>query len=114
MVSISGHLYVINNKLLHFKNKLPLYFSRKPRDLNEIDRWKATELRIFVLYIGKIVLKNVVHKRIYNHFLLLNVGLSILLNSKIVCELEMIEKARSIFQLFISDVINIYGPAFAV
>ena len=71
-------------------------------------------MRIFVLYIGKIVLKNVVHKRIYNHLLLLNVGLSILLNSKLICELEIIEKARSIFQLFISDGINIYGPAFSV
>ena len=35
----------ITSRLLSFKGKLPSEFARQPRSLNELDQWKATELR---------------------------------------------------------------------
>ncbi len=53
-------------------------FSRKSRSLSELARWKATELREFLLYTGPIVLKNVLPKRLFEHFLLFHVAVKLL------------------------------------
>jgi len=47
----------------------------------ELDRWKATELRSFLLYTGPVVLKSVLEHDIYNHFMCLSVAVSIMLTS---------------------------------
>ena len=49
---------LINDGLLKSRRFLPLEFHRRPRGLNHIDRWKATEFRTFLLYVGYIVLKD--------------------------------------------------------
>jgi len=38
---------------------MPCEFARKPRTLDEMCRWKATEFRTFLLYIGTFVIKSV-------------------------------------------------------
>ena len=45
-----------NRRIEMIKTCLPANFQRRPRPLSEIDYYKATELRLFLLYIGKIVL----------------------------------------------------------
>lgn len=52
--------------------------ARKPRSLEELPRWKATEFRIFFLYIGPI--KSIVSKELYKHFLCLHVAIIIFLS----------------------------------
>lgn len=49
----------ISISLENLKSHMPCEFAGKPRKLDEICRWKATEYRTFVLYIGTFVTKPV-------------------------------------------------------
>ncbi|KAJ8911937.1 hypothetical protein NQ315_016279 [Exocentrus adspersus] len=59
---------------------LPREFNRKPRSLTELARWKATELRTFLLYLGPLVLNKTVDLAIYEHFLLLHCAITIIIS----------------------------------
>jgi hypothetical protein len=61
----SRQLLEISEKLLDTRNYIPSDFSRKPRTILEIDRWKATECRQFLLYTGPVVLKSVLSPPLY-------------------------------------------------
>ena len=47
-----------DKNLLSFNNYIPTDFARKHRSVKELDRWKATELRLFLLYTGPVILQN--------------------------------------------------------
>ena len=61
--------------MLNLKSYLPKEFLRKGRPLNEVDRWKATEFRTFLLYSGPVVLRQCLPMNFYNHFKLLFVSI---------------------------------------
>jgi len=67
----------ISNRLILLKKYIPSDFSRKPRSLDELSRWKATELRQFLLYTGPVVLYSLVSKKMYYNFLYLNIAMTI-------------------------------------
>ena len=61
----------IDSRMYDIAKSIPSMFSIKPRlkpSLKEVDRWKVTEFRLFLLYIGKIVLKKIREKKYYKHF----------------------------------------------
>ncbi|XP_041926913.1 uncharacterized protein LOC121690429 isoform X2 [Alosa sapidissima] len=104
---ISDHLKSLNGKL-------PREFSRQPRGLQELDRWKATEFRQFLLYTGPVVLRDVLAPTVYKHFLALTVVMSILLNSDDVLRNEYLGYARDLTVYFVEKSEEIYGKTFAV
>jgi len=66
-----------------FKNvrsTVPSELNRRPRSLEDYKQWKATKFRTFFLYLGPVVLKNILDIDMYNNFLILHVAISILLN----------------------------------
>ncbi len=104
---ISDHLKSLNGKL-------PREFARQLRGLQELDRWKATELRQFLLYSGPVVLREVLAPTFYKHFLALTVIMSILLNSDDVLRNEYLGYARDLTVYFVEKSEEFYGKTFAV
>jgi hypothetical protein len=109
----SNQIVRISNRLADIKEFIPLRtFARKPRSLLEIDRWKATELRQFLLYTGMIVLKGIINEEIYEHFLLLSTSMRILVSKAFFEEHKYV--AGEMLLLFVDKCRFIYGPEFMV
>jgi len=53
----------LSDALVLHRNEMPGEFARKPRSVSELDRWKATELRQFLLYTGPVCLKNLIPEK---------------------------------------------------
>jgi hypothetical protein len=106
------HADLISQKLLEIKQFMPTCFARKPRSLDEIDRWKATELRQFLLYTGKIVLKGILRPDLYEHFLCFSIGISILVSPEL-CR-QHLQYAKNIFEYFVAKSEKLYGKEFLV
>lgn len=86
---------------------LPIEFGRKSRSLWEIDRWKASELRTFLLYTGPIILCNVIKVEQYNLFLNLSVAVRILAMPH--QKAEMIDYAESLLIYFVAQFKTLFG-----
>ncbi|XP_070513005.1 uncharacterized protein [Cardiocondyla obscurior] len=64
--------------MITFNKYIPVEFVRHARGINEMDRWKATEFRLFLLYLGPIILKKYLNKNYYIHFCVLHTAIRIL------------------------------------
>ncbi|XP_045036587.1 uncharacterized protein LOC123466566 [Daphnia magna] len=100
----------ISNFLLVISSYIPADFARKPRSLCELARWKATELRQFLLYTGPVVLKPILPKPLYLHFLLLHTGIKILTHKLLSQQFN--DYAKQLLVLFVSQCRELYGKDF--
>lgn len=74
----SSQIDAINDKLEMAALSLPTEFSRPVKDIRSYKQFKCTQLRLFLLYLSIVVLKDVLPTFQYEHFLLLFVGVRIL------------------------------------
>ena len=102
----------ISTSLVNLRENVPSDFSRKPRSLFEIDRWKATELRQFLLYTGPVVLNGLIHPNMYDNFMLLSVAMHLLLNEKL--SNTYFQYASELMVAFVTHFYQIYGRDMAV
>lgn len=109
----SRNTKLISEQLLSLKKYIPTEINRKPRELTELSRWKATELRTFLLYLGPVVLKNILPIALYEHYLLLHCGITILCNQKYITKFG-IDLANDILTVFVNHCEKIYGKSFYV
>lgn len=100
----------ISDKLINLRSYVPSEFSRLPRGLDYIEYYKATELRMFLLHSGLIVLKGHLKKPMYSHFKLLVCALRILTTSAICQTLNNL--AQSLLNEFVSKYSSLYGAHF--
>lgn len=100
----------LSETLVYFREQAPLEFSRKPRSLAYLDRWKATELRQFLLYTGMVSLHGVLDDVLYNNFMLLSVAMYILLSPQLC--LKYSDFASELLKTFVSNFGDIYGKQF--
>lgn len=91
---------------------LPVEFNRKCRSLNELPRWKTTELRTFLIYVGPIVLLNLTNVAIYKHFLLFHLAVIIFLSNKYIFKYHLF--AKSLIDTFVLHCEQLYGLEFYV
>ena len=97
----------ISNRLDFLKHFVPFEFARKPRTLNDLPRWKATEFRQFLLYTGIVVLKDILPVPLYNHFIILNCAIRILTSSKLAKLFA--DYANDLLVLFVTESERFYG-----
>jgi hypothetical protein len=102
----SKSIHVLSKLLLDLKPFIPSEFVRKTRHIQDICRWKATELRLFLLYIGVVVLKDILNKNIYTNFLSLYISMLILLIPDYMC---YIDYAESLLDYFVRTFEEMYG-----
>lgn len=74
----SQHKQKISENLIEVSSQIPLEFQRCSRSLAFFKYWKATEFRMFLLYIGPLVLKSNIPQNAYQLFILLHCAISIL------------------------------------
>lgn len=100
----------ISETLINCKNCIPKEFNRKPRGLIELDNWKATELRTFLLYLGPLALKGILPIPKYEHFLMFSVSIRILLSNNH----QWYDFAQSLLVRFVELVPKLYSKEFLV
>ena len=106
----SGQFSRISDICEAIRNCFPSAFNRKPRRMDELKLWKATEFRTFLLYVGPVVLKDVIDKETYRLFLCLTVAISILSNPTLVQ--QHAGYAENLLKYFVSAAIERYEQQF--
>ncbi|KAJ8007744.1 hypothetical protein DPEC_G00097390 [Dallia pectoralis] len=108
----AGQVQEISSRLLQLKSSIPSIFARTPRGLDELERWKATEFRQFLLYTGRLVLKGVLREDLYNHFLTFSVAIGLLVCPTLVQPHH--HYAQNLLQYFVEKGCELYGATFLV
>ena len=87
--------------------KMPHEFQHQCCAVQECDSWKATEARQFLLYLGPVILKDILDKKMYEHFKLLSISI------RCLCSEELIEvyvdSASSWLEQFVNEYIKYFG-----
>jgi len=107
---------VIDKKLTNLSQYIPQEFQRnlnensRKHPLQDVSRWKATELRQCPLYTGMVVFQDFLSKKTYNHFMELCVAIRILSTDNITD--AYIIFAKKLLIHFVSTFGQIYGKTF--
>ena len=109
-----NHIDTIHSRIITVQSSIPNMFVRKSRSFVDLERFKATELRQLLLYSGKIVFKNILNIYYYNHFLILNLAISLLCSAKICKNRNYIEYAHRLLICLIQRGQILFGNKFLV
>lgn len=94
--------------IVKMKSYTPYEFERKLRSpIADLKRWKAVECRMFLLYVGIVVLKDMVPPEVYYHFLLLSTAIRLVSNPD-TC-ISNSDLAQTLLERFVTEFPNIYG-----
>jgi len=100
----------IDTEMLSLRKYFPKEFARLPRPLNDIEHWKATEFRNFLLFTGPLVLKKRLKKAFYLHFMKLHCAIKILITPDLC--LSNNEIAHNLIVEFVEEFKIHYGAKF--
>ncbi|XP_070152508.1 uncharacterized protein [Polyergus mexicanus] len=109
----SRKVNILSEQLESLKSYIPLEFNRKPRTLHELPRWKATEFRTFLLYLGPLVLKNIVDTAVYENYLLFHTAISILISAKFISKFSC-AFPQELLNIFVKHCEQLYGQEFLI
>ena len=102
----------ISRDLVSIAASTPSEFARRPRSFFELDRWKATEFRQFVLYTGIVVLRDKISKNLYELFLVLSIAMTILHNNDNAERKPLLKFAKKSLQSFVYNATLLLGKTF--
>ena len=102
------NIKLCSEKLVFLSQYIPSEFSRKPRSLDELPRWKCTELRLFLFYLSPIILKEFIKPDYYEHFMTFQVAMTLLAREDLFCD-DNIELAQNLINIFVPRLAYLYG-----
>jgi hypothetical protein len=102
----------LSERLIFFALYCPVEFARKPRALDELPRWKATEFREFLLYSGPFILEGLLSDELYKHLMLLFVSIRILASKQQA--VMYCDYASELLVKFVTDAEVLYGKQIMV
>ncbi|XP_046397234.1 uncharacterized protein LOC124164106 isoform X1 [Ischnura elegans] len=97
----------LSRRLISVASWIGVEFARKTRNFDDVCRYKATEFRLFLLYVGPSLLHNYLPEKYLRHFLCLHVAISILCD-EVNC-IVYNEYARSLLMYFVKSFSKLYG-----
>lgn len=100
----------ISQRLITFTAYFPKEFVRKPRSLEYLKYFKATEYRSFLLYTGCVALKQICPSNMFHHFLFLHCA-SFILSDEVLHQ-DMNDEADQFYHEFVNKCMSIYGKDF--
>lgn len=103
----------LSQKMISLKTNVPKEINRKPRSLDEIANFKATEFRTFLLFIGPVVLKEIIDHSIYEHFTLLHSAIVILCSQRHIETLGY-QIASILLKTFVQHSEHLYNSEFVI
>lgn len=106
-----SQIAMISDRLVSFQKLIPCEFKRKPRSLRDVRIWKATEFRLFVLYIGPAALIKILDENRFKHFLLLHCAVYIF-SSKAAESAEWVSLGANLVLKFVSAIPQLYHSDF--
>lgn len=99
---------LLSERLQSLRKHIPVDFARKPQSLNKIKKWKATELRLFLLYIGPFVFNGIISNNHIDHFKILHAAIFIFSHQKLA--VELCNYAQSLLIQFVKTFDDFFGP----
>ena len=103
----SGQRSQVSDGVKRLHPFITVEFQRKCRELDVLSLWKATEFRQFLLYLGPVVLRNIVHPEVYRNFMDLFIAIYVL--SHPLFHIRYNHFALSVLHVFVQDMELIYG-----
>lgn len=103
-------ILLLTAKLLSIRHHITNDFARKPQNIEFLSKWKATELRQFLLYTCPVIIKDILHPQVVDHIMTLHVAVRILCNKSLLQKYS--DYAQALLQHFIDTFIILYGKQF--
>ncbi|PAA68579.1 hypothetical protein BOX15_Mlig018882g2 [Macrostomum lignano] len=102
----------ISTTLTSLRSCITHDFPRRPRSLNVLKLWKATELRMFILYLAPVALKGIVSSVMYQLILSLHT-FTFLMSHPVLCS-HYCDFSEDLIKWFVSECTKAWGPEFIV
>lgn len=98
----------MSERLQQIRGFTPKEFNRRPRGLEDLKNWKATEFRTFMLYVGPVVLADILKPEFFQHFMLFHTAMYILI-SKAALKKSWLELAERLLSQFNQSFSTVYS-----
>lgn len=103
----------LNSNILSLNGLIPEEFQRREsRSLDEVDRWKATQLKFFRKHAGPLLLKDCLTDVYYEHFLNFHVATKLLSHPRLCRNEDIVCYCEQILSNFVKDSVLLYGLQF--
>ncbi|XP_029676812.1 uncharacterized protein LOC115243756 [Formica exsecta] len=99
---------ILSKRLESLHKYIPVDFSRKPQNLNKIKKWKATELRQFLLYTSLFVLNGIISNNHMEHFKIFHTAIFILSHPNLA--VQLCNYAQALLIEFVKTFDEFVGP----